>query len=81
LVVQGKVESVSGDLMVDNGNPPHSYFLARVRLTPEGMKSLGKHQMQAGMQADMVIRTGQRSMLMYLIKPLLKGWSHALKEQ
>ncbi|MGV0960300.1 MAG: HlyD family type I secretion periplasmic adaptor subunit [Limnohabitans sp.] len=81
LVVQGKVESVSGDLMVENTSPPHSYFLARVRLTPEGMKSLGAHQMQAGMQADMVIRTGQRSMLTYLIKPLLKGWSRALKEQ
>lgn len=81
LVVQGKVESVSADLLTENTNPPRSYFLARVRLTPEGMKSLGNHQMQAGMQADMVIRTGQRSMLTYLTKPLFKGWSHALKEQ
>lgn len=81
LVVEGKVESVSGDLITDPRNPQVVYFLARVRVTPEGMKSLGSHQMQPGMPAEMVIKTGERSMLTYLLHPLLKRMAASMKEE
>jgi protease secretion system membrane fusion protein len=81
LVVQGKVMSVSGDLMSDPQNPQMSYFLARVQVTPEGMKTLGTRQMQPGMPAEIVIKTGERSMLTYLLHPLLKRVAASLKEE
>jgi protease secretion system membrane fusion protein len=81
LVVQGKVISVSGDLMSDPQNPQMSYFLARVQVTPEGMKTLGTRQMQPGMPAEIVIKTGERSMLTYLLHPLLKRVAASLKEE
>lgn len=81
LVVQGKVLSVSGDLLADPANPQFSYFLARVQVTPQGMKTLGSRQMQPGMPAEIVIKTGERSMLTYLLHPLMKRMAASLKEE
>ena len=58
-----------------------SYYLARVRITPEGMKQLGTHQLQPGMPAEVVIKTGERSLLTYLAAPLLKRMAASLKEE
>ena len=81
LVVEGKVMSVSGDLLSDPQNPQMAYFLARVQVTPDGMKTLGARQMQPGMPAEIVIKTGERSMLTYLLHPLLKRVAASLKEE
>lgn len=81
LVVEGKVMSVSGDLLTDPANPQMSYFLARLEVTPEGMKTLGNRQMQAGMPAEVVIKTGARSMLTYMLNPLLKRLAGSMKEE
>ena len=81
LVVEGKVLSVSGDLLVDPQNPQMAYFLARVQVTPAGMKTLGSRQMQPGMPAEIVIKTGERSMLTYLLSPLTKRLASSMKEE
>jgi protease secretion system membrane fusion protein len=81
LVVEGKVMSVSGDLLTDPVNPQISYFLARLEVTPEGMKTLGNRQMQAGMPVEVVIKTGSRSMLTYMLNPLLKRLAGSMKEE
>jgi protease secretion system membrane fusion protein len=81
LVVEGKVLSVSGDLLSDPAQPQFSYFLARVQVTPDGMKTLGSRQMQPGMPAEIVIKTGERSMLTYLLHPLVKRMASSMKEE
>ena len=81
LVVEGKVLSISGDLLVDPQNPQFAYFLARVQVTPAGMKTLGARQMQPGMPVEIVIKTGERSLLTYLIHPLTKRMAASLKEE
>ena len=81
LVVQGKVVSVSGDLLSDPQNPQISYYLARVGVTPEGVKTLGARQMQPGMPAEIIIKTGERSMLTYLLHPLTKRLAASMKEE
>ena len=81
LVVQGKVLSVSGDLLTDPQNPQMAYFLARLEVTPEGLKTLGSRQMQAGMPAEVVIKTGERSLLTYLLSPLTKRMAGSMKEE
>jgi protease secretion system membrane fusion protein len=84
LVVEGKVLSISADLVQDpnsNGQPGSTYYLARVGVTPEGFKKLGKRQMQPGMQTEVVVRTGERSMLTYLVAPLIKRMAAAMKEE
>jgi protease secretion system membrane fusion protein len=80
LVVEGKVVSVSGDLITES-QPPISYFLARVEVTPEGMKALGDRRMHPGMPAEIIIRTGERTMLTYLLNPLTRRLSASMKER
>jgi len=80
LVVQGKIESISSDLIVEP-QTGMAYYLARVSITPEGMKELGTRQLQAGMQAEVVIKTGERTVLTYLLSPLLKRMAASMKEE
>lgn len=80
LVVQGKLMSVSGDLL----NDPQTgagYYLSRVAVTPEGIKKLGKRQMQPGMPVEVVFKTGERSLLTYLLHPLTKRIAASMKEE
>lgn len=81
LVVDGKVMSVSGDLLSDPQQPQYAYYLARIQVTPEGMKTLGARQMQPGMPAEIVIKTGERSLLTYLLHPLTKRMAASMKEE
>ena len=85
LVVKGEVESVSKDIVTEQGvnplQPGASYYLARVFVTPEGMKALGRHQMQPGMPVQVVIKTGERSLLTYLVDPLFKRNTVSMKEE
>ncbi len=82
LVVEGQVESISGDLLTEQqGGMMVSYYLARVRVTPEGMKALGNRQLQPGMPAEVIIKTGERSLLTYLLHPLTKRLAASMKEE
>lgn len=80
LVVEGKLISVSGDLLTDPTNGM-TYYLARVVVTAEGLKKLGKRQMQPGMPVEVVLRTGERSMLTYLLHPLTKRIAASMNEE
>jgi protease secretion system membrane fusion protein len=80
LVVAAKVTSVSTDLLTDpSGNNPH--YLARVTVTPEGYKVLANRVLQPGMPVEVIFVTGERSMLTYLLNPLLKRIAASMKEE
>jgi protease secretion system membrane fusion protein len=80
LVVQGKVLSVSGDLLTDQTNNT-SYYLARVMVTPEGLKKLGNRHMQPGMPVEVVFKTGERTVITYLLHPLVRRIAASMKEE
>lgn len=80
LVVQGRVRSVSQDLLTDP-QTGISYYLARVVLTRDGMRDLQGRKLQPGMPAEVVIKTGQRSVLTYLLHPLTKRFAASMKEE
>lgn len=80
LVVDGKVVSVSADLLTDQHSGV-SYYLARVHVTPAGLKTLGKRHLQPGMPVQVVFKTGERTMLTYLLHPLIKRVSASMKEE
>lgn len=82
LVVEGEIVSVSSDLLTEQlGGMQVSYYLARVKLTPEGMQVLGPRRMQPGMPVEVIIKTGERSMLTYLLNPLTKRLAASMKEE
>jgi len=77
--IPGRVLQVSADVLVEpkQGIP---YFKATIEVTPEGMKQLRHHQIRAGMPAEVFVRTGERTVLNYLVKPLLDRMNRALTE-
>lgn len=82
LVLEGEVTSISSDLLTEQqGGVMVSYYLARVKVTPEGLKTLGRHQMQPGMPVEVIIKTGERSLLTYLLSPLIKRMAASMKEE
>ena len=80
LAIEGRVLSVSADRMED-ASTRMPYFLARVEISQAGMRKLGQRRMQPGMSAEVVIKTGARSLLAYLLKPLSRRLSVAMTEQ
>jgi len=79
LVVDGRVISVSADLVADQPNIP-PYYLARITVTPQGVKDLGRRQLQPGMPAEIVIKTGERSLMKYLLAPLIRRLAVSFRE-
>lgn len=82
LVIPGVIDSISADVLTEQtpmGST--SYYLARVSLTGEGSKKLGNHVLQPGMNAEVLIKTGERSLLAYLLHPLSKRIAAAMKEE
>lgn len=83
LVVDGLLQTISSDVIIDpgsNGSSP-PYYLARVAVTKEGLSALGGRKMQPGMPVEVVIKTGKRTLLSYLVHPLVKRIAASLKEQ
>ena len=80
LVVEGKLVSISADLLTDQATNM-SYYLGRIAVTPDGLKTLGSHRLQPGMPVEIVIKTGERSLFEYLIHPLTRRLAQAMKEE
>lgn len=78
--LRGSVENISADTILDEeGN---SFYLVRVRtdknyLGPEGAKL----SIIPGMQATVDILTGKKTLLDYMLKPILKAKNNALRER
>jgi protease secretion system membrane fusion protein len=81
LVVEGRVLSVSGDAVAEVvGGAPMPHYLARVELTEAGQRALGARELHPGMPAEVLIKSGERTVLQYLLHPLTKRIAGAMKE-
>lgn len=82
LVLEGRLASLSSDVISEQTSMGvMSYYLGRVEITPEGLKELGSRVMQPGMPAEVLIKTGERSLLTYLMHPLTKRLASSMKEE
>lgn len=78
--VAGEVMLVSADRQVDERTDEPFYTL-RAQVTEAGMVQLAGLQIRPGMPVEAFVRTGERSMLNYLFKPLLDRTHMALVEE
>lgn len=78
-VVRGTVAVVSADVLTDprSGTP---YYSMRVTVPSEELEKLGELKLQPGMQATVMVKTGERTLLVYLARPLLRRFASALAE-
>lgn len=77
--VAGEVTMVGADRLVDQqtGKP---YYALRVKVTRDGMDKLQGLTIRPGMPVEGFIRTGERSLMNYLLKPLTDRLHLALTE-
>ena len=75
--VPAEVENISPDTVVDErGN---AFYLVRVHTTQ--LKFSDKMPIIPGMTAEVDILTGHKTVMSYLLKPVLKGKAYALRER
>jgi len=78
-VIEGVVEQISADSLLDQ-NSGQSYYLARIILTRKGMEDLGQQSLLPGMPAEVLINTGSRTLLSYLLQPASNWMARSLNE-
>jgi HlyD family type I secretion membrane fusion protein len=78
-LVYGSVSYVSGDRLVDqqSGAP---YYVVHIDVPPRALEEAGNLTMQAGMPAEIFIRTDTRTALDYLLAPVTAYLRRAMRE-
>lgn len=77
--VEGMVKVISADRLIDvKTNIP--YFLAKVEIVEDLKMLFNDISIHPGMQAEVMIITGERTALSYLITPLQRSFSRAFVE-
>lgn len=78
--IPGVVTQVSADRLVDQqtGIP---YYRAYATLTPVGQQMLGALTVRPGMPVDLFVKTGERTLANYLLRPVRDNFKMALTEE
>lgn len=78
-VIEGVLEQISADRIVDEktGQP---YYLGKVAITAKGLHDLGLQTLLPGMPAEVLINTGSRTLLSYLLQPASNWMARSLTE-
>lgn len=79
-VIEGRVSKISADRLV-NEQTGVPYYLGRVELTEKGRKLLGSLVLVPGMPAEVLINTGERTLLNYLVQPATNAFARSLIEE
>ncbi|WP_178861461.1 HlyD family type I secretion periplasmic adaptor subunit [Thiomicrorhabdus cannonii] len=80
-VIEGKVINVSADKFIDQKSGME-YFEAKVIVTPDGVKQMEKDGLflLPGMPAEVMIKTGERTLLDYFLKPFKDMFARSFNE-
>jgi epimerase transport system membrane fusion protein len=78
-VIEGTLTRVSADRLINeqSGAP---YYLGRVELTEKGRRDLGELLLVPGMPAEVLLNTGERTLLNYLVQPATNALARSMIE-
>lgn len=78
--IPGTLISVGADRIVDEktGQP---YYKIQAVTTAKGVKMLKDYKVRPGMPVELFVKTGERSMMAYLLKPVFDRMHSALREE
>lgn len=83
-VISGRVSLVGADKQLktpqDDVSTPPEYYMAYVETSADSLAQLGGNQVQAGMGVDVIVKTGERTFMSYLLKPILDQFAVSFKE-
>lgn len=78
--IPGEVTVVSADRTTDE-RTGEIYYKIQTRVTDKGMKMLKEHQVRPGMPVEVFVITGERTMMNYLLRPILDRMRTSLGEE
>jgi HlyD family secretion protein len=78
--ILGKVETVAADAMLD-AHTKEPYYLARVVVDTSTLPADVQERLIPGMPADVLITTGERTLLQYLVGPISDLFAKSMREQ
>ncbi|GGE90118.1 alkaline protease secretion protein AprE [Massilia psychrophila] len=80
--IPGVVTQVSADRTVDERSGA-AYYKMKAKVTPEGAKLIAakKLDIRSGMPVELFIKTGERTMMSYLLKPLFDRAKTSMSEE
>jgi protease secretion system membrane fusion protein len=87
-VIPGKVTLVGADKLTPTSQTPSEaaaaaqggdFYLAQLEITPEGVKKLAELKVQPGMGVEVVVKSGERSFISYLVKPIADRFALAFR--
>ncbi|MEP3528209.1 MAG: HlyD family type I secretion periplasmic adaptor subunit [Sulfitobacter sp.] len=80
-LVLGEVMSISTDVVTTKDPNEAPYYLARIKVPDENLSDEIREGLTAGMPADVVILTGERTVLQYMLDPLSEAIFKSLREE
>ena len=78
--LNGSVKRIAADV-IENQRTGNSYYLIRIAIAPEEIARLHGLTLVPGMPVDAFLRTEERTMLSYLLKPLGDQARRAFREK
>jgi len=80
--VKGKVVLISADSLITPGadRTTQSYYKAKVELLENPEEVMNGVKVFSGMQADVMIITGERTVMEYFLKPIIKSFNRAFRD-
>ena len=79
-LIMGHVDSVSHDRIVDEQSK-QPYFLARIVVDKGDIPTIVEDHIKAGMPVEVMVPTGERTVINYLIRPLRSRANSAFRER
>lgn len=79
-VIPGKVKLIGADKIKNPEKGNDEYYLAQIETTAHGRALLEGKTLQPGMPVEVIIKTGERSFMSYLTKPITDRFAKSFKE-
>ena len=78
--IDGEVSRIGADVTRDDKASP-TYFVVRIAIDPQQILKLGKTRLMPGMPVEVFLRTTDRTLLSYLVKPLADQIHRTFRER
>ena len=77
--IYGSLRSISADRLIEDRSGD-AYFLAKVEVDPAELARLENVRLTPGMPAEVMILTGEQTLVDYLLRPLLDSVTKSFRE-
>jgi hypothetical protein len=77
----GKVTVLSKDVIEPTQSGQQPYYEARIQVNKDTIPLDLRGRLLPGMPADVIIATGERTLVQYLVKPLIDTFHRSMREK